>query len=59
VLIGHRTTARSSPRRPTLADAGLLTPLLDATPYSRETVADAHHAVETGQSSGKVVVRVG
>jgi NADPH:quinone reductase-like Zn-dependent oxidoreductase len=43
----------------TLADAGLLTPLVDPTPYSLETVADAHRAVETGHSSGKVVVRVG
>ena len=43
----------------TLADAGLLTPMVDPTPYYLETVADAHRAVETGGSSGKVVVRVG
>ena len=42
-----------------LADAGLLTPMVDPTPYYLETVADAHHAVETGKSHGKVVVLVG
>jgi len=42
-----------------LADAGLLTPLVDPAAYSLETVADAHRAVETGKSAGKVVVRVG
>jgi NADPH2:quinone reductase len=43
----------------TLADAGLLTPTVDPAAYSLETVADAHRAVETGKSAGKVVVRVG
>jgi NADPH:quinone reductase len=43
----------------TLADAGLLTPIVDPAAYSLETVADAHRAVETGKSAGKVVVRVG
>jgi NADPH2:quinone reductase len=41
-----------------LADAGLLTPLVDPAPYYLETVADAHRAVETGTSAGKVVVQV-
>jgi NADPH:quinone reductase len=43
----------------TLADAGLLTPIVDPVAYSLETVADAHRAVETGKSAGKVIVRVG
>jgi NADPH:quinone reductase-like Zn-dependent oxidoreductase len=42
-----------------LADAGLLTPMVDPTRFSLETVADAHRAVETGTSAGKVVVQVG
>jgi NADPH2:quinone reductase len=42
-----------------LADAGLLTPIVDPAAYYLETVADAHRAVETGKSQGKVVVRVG
>ena len=42
-----------------LADAGQLTPMVDPAPYYLETVADAHRAVESGGSSGKVVVRVG
>jgi NADPH:quinone reductase len=42
-----------------LADAGLLTPLVDPAPYYLETVADAHRAVESGTSAGKVVVQVG
>jgi NADPH2:quinone reductase len=42
-----------------LADAGRLTPILDPAPYYLETVADAHRAVATGQSKGKVIVRVG
>jgi NADPH:quinone reductase-like Zn-dependent oxidoreductase len=42
-----------------LAEAGLLTPLVDPTPYRLETVAEAHRAVETGKSSGKVIVQVG
>jgi NADPH:quinone reductase len=42
-----------------LADGGVLTPIVDPAAYSLETVADAHRAVETGKSAGKVVVRVG
>jgi NADPH:quinone reductase-like Zn-dependent oxidoreductase len=42
-----------------LAETGLLTPLVDPTPYRLETVAEAHRAVETGKSSGKVIVQVG
>jgi NADPH:quinone reductase len=41
-----------------LADAGLLTPILDPVPYTLETVADAHRAVATGSSRGKVVIRL-
>lgn len=42
-----------------LADAGLLTPIVDPARYDLETVAAAHHAVEAGKTQGKVVVRVG
>jgi hypothetical protein len=42
-----------------LADAGLLTPIVDPAPYDLETVAGAHRAVETGKTRGKGVVRVG
>jgi NADPH2:quinone reductase len=42
-----------------LAEAGLLTPIVDPAKYDLETAADAHHAVETGAAQGKVVVRVG
>ena len=42
-----------------LAEAGLLTPMVDPAPYSLETVADAHRVVESGQSGGKIVVQVG
>jgi NADPH:quinone reductase len=42
-----------------LADAGLLTPIVDPAQYDLETVADAHRAVEAGRPPGKVVVRVG
>ena len=42
-----------------LADAGLLTPIVDPAAYYLETVADAHRAVEAGKPQGKVVVRVG
>lgn len=42
-----------------LADAGLLTPIVDPAPYYLETVTDAHRAVAAGKSTGKVVVRVG
>jgi NADPH:quinone reductase-like Zn-dependent oxidoreductase len=39
-------------------DAGLMTPVLDPTPYDLETVAGAHRAVASGNSRGKVVVRI-
>jgi NADPH2:quinone reductase len=42
-----------------LAEAGLLTPIVDPAKYDLETAADAHRAVETGAAQGKVVVRVG
>ncbi len=42
-----------------LAEAGLLTPIVDPARYDLETVADAHRAVETGKTQGKVVVQVG
>ena len=42
-----------------LADAGRLTPQVDPTAYRLETIGDAHRAVESGKSQGKVVVRVG
>jgi NADPH:quinone reductase len=41
-----------------LVDAGLMTPVLDPTPYDLETVAGAHRAVASGNSRGKVVVRI-
>jgi NADPH2:quinone reductase len=41
-----------------LADAGVMTPVLDPTPYDLETVAGAHRAVASGNSRGKVVVRI-
>jgi len=56
LLIGHRDRASQAAA---LADAGLLTPLVDPAPYSLLTVADAHRAVQTGKSAGKVVVQVG
>jgi NADPH:quinone reductase len=42
-----------------LADAGLMTPVLDAGQYDLQTVAAAHHAVASGKPRGKVVVRIG
>jgi NADPH:quinone reductase-like Zn-dependent oxidoreductase len=42
-----------------LAEAGLLTPIVDPAKYDLATAADAHRAVETGAAQGKVVVRVG
>jgi NADPH:quinone reductase-like Zn-dependent oxidoreductase len=41
-----------------LAEAGRLTPIVDPAQYDLETVADAHRAVESGKTHGKVVVRV-
>jgi NADPH2:quinone reductase len=41
-----------------LVDARLMTPVLDPTPYDLETVAGAHRAVASGNSRGKVVVRI-
>jgi NADPH2:quinone reductase len=41
-----------------LADAGKLLPLLHETIYSLETVEEAHEAVTSGQSMGKVVVNI-
>jgi NADPH:quinone reductase len=41
-----------------LAEAGKLVPLLHETIYSLETVEEAHEAVASGQSMGKVVVSI-
>lgn len=41
-----------------LVDAGLMTPAVDPTPYDLTTVTAAHQAVASGNSRGKVVVRV-
>ncbi|MFG1807875.1 zinc-dependent alcohol dehydrogenase family protein [Streptomyces sp. NPDC049040] len=41
-----------------LADSGRLKPLVDPRRFTLETVADAHAAVETGTTAGKVVVDV-
>jgi len=41
-----------------LADAGKLTPLVDARHFTFETIADAYSAIETGTSRGKVIVDV-
>ncbi|MDZ5446405.1 zinc-dependent alcohol dehydrogenase family protein [Micromonospora sp. 4G57] len=41
-----------------LADAGALKPLLDPRPFTLATVADAHAAVESGTSTGKIVIDV-
>jgi hypothetical protein len=41
-----------------LAEAGKLLPLLHETIYSLETVEEAHEAVTSGQSMGKVVVNI-
>jgi NADPH2:quinone reductase len=41
-----------------LAEAGKLMPLLNARQYSFETIEDAHHAVESGETVGKVVVEL-
>jgi NADPH:quinone reductase len=41
-----------------LVDAGLITPVLDPGQYDLETVAGAHRAVASGNSRGKVVVRI-
>jgi NADPH2:quinone reductase len=41
-----------------LADAGQLTPRLDPRSFDLDTIADAHQAVESGRSAGKIVVTV-
>jgi NADPH:quinone reductase-like Zn-dependent oxidoreductase len=41
-----------------LADSGLLKPVLDPRRFTLDTVADAHTAVETGATTGKVVVDI-
>ena len=41
-----------------LVEAGLMTPMVDPAPYDLETVAGAHRAVASGNSRGKVVVRI-
>jgi NADPH:quinone reductase-like Zn-dependent oxidoreductase len=41
-----------------LVDQGLLKPLVDPRHFTLETVADAHRAVETGDTQGKVAVDV-
>jgi NADPH:quinone reductase len=41
-----------------LAEAGKLLPLLNETIYSFETLEEAHEAVASGQSAGKVVVSI-
>lgn len=42
-----------------LADAGALRPLLDPRRFTLATVADAHAAVESGATQGKIVIDVG
>ncbi|WP_261383722.1 zinc-binding dehydrogenase [Streptomyces sp. T12] len=41
-----------------LVDKGTLRPLLDGTRYTLADVADAHRAVESGTTDGKVVVDI-
>jgi NADPH:quinone reductase-like Zn-dependent oxidoreductase len=41
-----------------LADSGLLKPVLDPRRFTLDTVADAYTAVETGATTGKVVVDI-
>jgi len=42
-----------------LAEAGQIRPLIDGQPYALDDVAAAHARLESGQTMGKVVVRVG
>ena len=42
-----------------LAETGQIRPLMDGEPYALENVAEAHARLESGQATGKVVVRVG
>ncbi|MEI5009462.1 zinc-dependent alcohol dehydrogenase family protein [Streptomyces sp. PmtA] len=42
-----------------LADAGALTPLLDPRRFALADVAEAHAAVESGSTQGKIVIDVG
>jgi NADPH:quinone reductase len=41
-----------------LADAGALRPIVDARRFTRQTVADAHRAVEDGTAASKIVVDI-
>ena len=41
-----------------MANAGKLKPLLDSRRFTLETALDAHRAVESGKSLGKVVVEI-
>ncbi|WP_194905307.1 zinc-binding dehydrogenase [Catenulispora rubra] len=41
-----------------LVDRGLITPIVDPTPYHLGTVAEAHQAVASGSRRGKVAVSV-
>ncbi|MFI8089788.1 zinc-binding dehydrogenase [Streptomyces sp. NPDC086080] len=42
-----------------LADTGALAPLLDPRRFALGDVADAHAAVESGTTEGKIVIDVG
>lgn len=42
-----------------LADAGGLTPNVDPSPFTLDTVPDAHHALETRSNTGKIVIEIG
>jgi NADPH:quinone reductase-like Zn-dependent oxidoreductase len=41
-----------------LAEAGKLTPLLNPERFTLQTALEAHHAVESGKSPGKVVIDI-
>lgn len=41
-----------------LADGGALKPLLDPRRFTLATVADAHAAVESGTTQGKIVIDI-
>ena len=42
-----------------LADGGGLTPNVDPSPFTLDTVPDAHHALETRTNTGKIVIDIG